>query len=175
MAENYLQTYIDELSLIEPCTPEENSFLADRLLKGDDSVQMRLIEGNLRFALERAIPYENSGAPTEDLVAEANLALTNAVKQYAEEGVKSDFEEFIAGAVDKAIEAFIEEEGKTELAAGKLEDESNRLMEVIRDFEEEHDRAATPEELAEQMHLDVDEVERLVRISHSAIKLASGD
>ena len=169
---NFLQTYIDELSLIEPCTQEENAFLADRLIKGDTSVKLRLIEGNLRFALERAVPYEKSGAPAEELVAEANLALTNAVKQYGEEGIKSDIEEFIADAVDRAIEAFLEEEGKTRLASGKLEDEANRLLDVIHDFEEEHDRPAAPEELAELMRLDVDEVERLVRISHSAIKLA---
>ncbi len=168
---DFLKKYIDDISTVEPCTKEENAFLADRLIKGDASAKTRLVEGNLRFAIEQAAKYEESGALADELVAEANVALMEAVIRYEQERVASDFEEYIAKAIDHAINEFVEAEGRGKLAAGKLEAEANRLLEITRDFEEEHERPATLEELSDLMGLEQDEIERIVRTSYSAIKL----
>lgn len=82
-----------------------------------------------------------------------------------------NFEEFLSGIIKKALEDFISKEGKEILAARKMEDEANRLLNLTRTFEEEKGRTATLSELAELMGLPESEVENIIRVSFSAMSL----
>ncbi len=169
----YLKLYIDELSQIRPCSTEENLTLLGRMASGDDDARSRLIEGNLHIVPEIVTEYEGSGAPVSDMLQEGNMALMEALEAIS--GKVTDPESFLAVRVRGALEEFIRLEGVESLAAHKLEDEANRLINLTRDFETEHERTATLSELAQLMGLPEDEVENIMRISYSAISLGDSN
>ena len=167
--DEYLKIYIDELSQINPCLPEENLSLLRKVSLGDEQARARLIEGNLHLVPEVVIEYENSGAQVGDLIQEGNVALMDAVS--ALDGRDAGLEAFLTERIRAAIEEFIRLEGVETLASRKLEDEANRLINLTRDFEAEHERAASLAELSELMGLPEDEVENIMRISYSAMTM----
>ena len=167
---NYLEVYIDELADINPCTQEETEALLNRLAGGDTDAAKRLIVGYLHIPAEAAAGFEDCGVPTADIIGEGNLALSCAV--YETNAVTAqDFEQEIKHAVYEAINALLEEEGSNQVAAAKLEEEANKLLEITKDFEEEYDRPATLPELAKLMKLSEDEVEQILRVSYNAMKI----
>lgn len=83
MDEDLYQIYLDEIELIEPCTAEENALLLSALTKKDEMAKKRLVEGNLKAALNLVKEYDKPGIVLNDLVQEANMALMMAVESFS--------------------------------------------------------------------------------------------
>lgn len=76
MHEDFYQMYLEELEGVAEAGPEEELALLERLAAGEAEAAGRLIEGNLKRVLAYAREYEGKGLPMNDLVQEANMALT---------------------------------------------------------------------------------------------------
>lgn len=172
MAEkNFLKMFLEEIEGIEPCDEKELAQLLKNLKNGDTAAKERLIEGNLHEVLNAVIGCEDCGLPVEDLVAEGNLALVSVVDEVATNNAvlsQSAFSQLLKEKINGALAAFIDEEGAATLASAKLEAETNRLMKITKEFEEETGQTASLSELAKLSGLSEDEVEELIRISVSA-------
>ena len=68
---------------------DEETSLARRALAGDKAAQNKLVESNLRFAVQVAKQYQGMGIELEDLIGFANLGLFEAAKRFdPDRGVK---------------------------------------------------------------------------------------
>jgi len=83
-----IQIYLKDIRKIKVMTPEREKELATLMKSGTLSLSERkkiekeLVEGNLRFVITVAKQYQNQGLAFSDLIAEGNLGLIKAIKNF---------------------------------------------------------------------------------------------
>ncbi len=132
---------------------------------GNQGVKDRLIEGNLKIALEMVQEFLNRGIPAGDLVQEANMALVMAVGEY-EEG---NFEDYLRNQIRESLLAVVDEQSKEQNVAQELVNRVNRLKDISQEMAEELGREAKVEELAQRMGMTNDEVKEVMKITMEAV------
>ena len=83
-----IQHYLRDIRKIKVMTPEREKELA-KLMKSDfltqrerSSIEQEILTGNLRFVITVAKQYQNQGLDFPDLIAEGNLGLMKAIKNF---------------------------------------------------------------------------------------------
>lgn len=171
MHDNFYQMYLEEMGEITPCTGEEQLKLISDLRKGNQEAKKRLIEGNLRTALEYAKEYDGKGVLLSDLVQEANMALLMAVEEYAKAGGENGFDSYVAEKIKKALELAVEEEASADQTGEELAARVNVLQQIAQTLAAELGREATVEELADKMKMSVDEIRGIMKMAMDAVSL----
>lgn len=83
-----IQLYLKDIRKLKVMTPERERELSDIICSGNcsdrdrDKIYQELLEGNLRFVITVAKQYQNQGMELSDLIAEGNLGLMRAIKQF---------------------------------------------------------------------------------------------
>jgi RNA polymerase primary sigma factor len=83
-----IQMYLSDIRKIKVMTPEREKELSDMICSDDiteaqrDAIHQELLQGNLRFVITVAKQYQNQGLPLGDLIAEGNLGLMKAIKNF---------------------------------------------------------------------------------------------
>ena len=83
-----IQKYLKDIRGITVMTPEREKELAKKITSEDctqsekDKIYQELLEGNLRFVITVAKQYQNQGLELSDLIAEGNLGLMKAIKNF---------------------------------------------------------------------------------------------
>jgi len=127
----------------------------------------QLIEQYLPEVLESLYDYTQMGVDEDELVSEASLILTETVDAYVKNPV-GDLEELIDTAINERLIAYITECNSIKAADQDLADRLNDLSDAAVALVEELGRQPTAEELAEKLGIEVDEVERMLKISEEA-------
>ncbi len=171
MHDNFYQMYLDEMGEITPCTGEEQLELIADLRGGNQEAKKRLVEGNLRAALEYAREYDGKGVLLSDLVQEANMALLMAVEEYAKAGGETGFDSYVGQRIKKALELAVEEEQSADQTGEELAARVNVLSQISQTLAAELGREATVEELADKMKMSVDEIKGIMKLAMEAVSL----
>ena len=83
-----IQYYLKELRRIKVMTPERERELSAKIQSGTlndsekEEIHQELLEGNLRFVITIAKQYQNQGLDLSDLIAEGNIGLMRAIKNF---------------------------------------------------------------------------------------------
>ena len=83
-----IQMYLSDIRKIKVMTPERERELSEMICSNDisdiqrDAIHQELLQGNLRFVITVAKQYQNQGLPLGDLIAEGNLGLMKAIKNF---------------------------------------------------------------------------------------------
>jgi RNA polymerase primary sigma factor len=83
-----IQQYLKDIRKKRVMTPEREKELAVLMKSGEltpeqvEQVNKELLEGNLRFVITVAKQYQNQGLDLSDLIAEGNLGLMKAIKNF---------------------------------------------------------------------------------------------
>src|SRR5210317_191561 len=83
-----IQMYLRDIRKIKVMTPEREKELSEMICSNDisdiqrDAIHQELLQGNLRFVITVAKQYQNQGLPLGDLIAEGNLGLMKAIKNF---------------------------------------------------------------------------------------------
>ena len=152
-----LEKYLQEIGKVELITPEEEVKLAVRIKQGDQKALDKLTKANLRFVVSVAKQYQNQGLTLPDLINEGNLGLIKAAQRFDEtRGFK-----FISYAVwwirQSILQALAEQSRIVRLPLNKV-GLTNRIQKAYSQLEQQFEREPSPEELAEVLELDVEEV-----------------
>ena len=152
-----LEKYLQEIGRVELITPEEEVQLAVRIKQGDQRALDRLVAANLRFVVSVAKQYQNQGLTLSDLINEGNLGLIRAAQRFDEtRGFK-----FISYAVwwirQSILQALAEQSRIVRLPLNKV-GLTNKVTRAFNQLEQEYEREPTPEELADVLEMDTDEV-----------------
>ena len=152
-----LEKYLQEIGKVELITPEEEVKLAIKIKQGDQKALDKLTKANLRFVVSVAKQYQNQGLTLPDLINEGNLGLIKAAQRFDEtRGFK-----FISYAVwwirQSILQALDEQSRIVRLPLNKV-GLTNRIQKAYSQLEQQFEREPSPEELAEVLELDIDEV-----------------
>ena len=162
--------YMDELKDKKTLSPEQEQFVARRMLSGDEHAKKLLIESNLNLVTEIAHKYHNQNLTIGDLIQEGNIGLLVGVNEY-ELSTGITFHKFIEDSIREAIENALTEDDRETMSARKIASRANELNELATEMAKELEREATPKELADRMGITDEEVREIMKISLDAISV----
>jgi RNA polymerase sigma factor, sigma-70 family len=159
-----LEKYLQEIGKVELISPEEEVKLAGRIKQGDQSALDKLTKANLRFVVSVAKQYQNQGLSLPDLINEGNLGLIKAAQRFDEtRGFK-----FISYAVwwirQSILQALAEQSRIVRLPLNKV-GLTNKIQKAFSQLEQEFEREPSPEELADLLELETEEVSATLGIA----------
>ena len=162
--ENYLQMEKSEF--------EEHHKTLKIWLRRGLRAKTEMIEANLRLVISIAKKYTNRGLSFLDLIQEGNMGLMKAVEKFEyRRGYK--FSTYATWWIRQAITRSIADQARTIRIPVHMIETINKLMRIQKQLLQEFGREATPEELAEEMDLDVARVRAILKIAQQPISLQS--
>jgi RNA polymerase primary sigma factor len=152
-----LDRYLLEIGKEEMISVEKEIELAQAIRNGDKKALDELTKANLRFVVSVAKQYQFHGLSLSDLINEGNLGLIKAAMRFDEtKGFK-----FISYAVwwirQGIIQALSEQARMVRLPSNRIH-LGNKVQRAISIWEQEHERAPSQEELANEMKVSEEDL-----------------
>ena len=159
-----LDKYLQEIGKVGLITAEEEVELAQRIKVGDQQALEELTKANLRFVVSVSKQYQNQGLTLPDLINEGNLGLIKAAQRFDEtRGFK-----FISFAVwwirQSILQALAEQSRIVRLPLNKI-GSINKIKKTFAFLEQAHQRQPSPEEIANELDMSVDDVKQSLKNS----------
>ena len=168
--EDPVRMYLKEIGKVPLLSAEEEISLAQRMEEGDEEAKKRLAEANLRLVVSIAKRYVGRGMLFLDLIQEGNLGLIKAVEKFDyRKGYK--FSTYATWWIRQAITSAIADQARTIRIPVHMVETINKLIRVSRQLLQELGREPTPEEIAEEMHMSVERVREILKISQEPVSL----
>ena len=168
--EDPVRMYLKEIGKVSLLTVDEEIELAKRMEQGDEDAKKRLAEANLRLVVSIAKRYVGRGMLFLDLIQEGNLGLIKAVEKFDyRKGYK--FSTYATWWIRQAITRAIADQARTIRIPVHMVETINKLIRVSRQLLQELGREPTPEEIAEEMDMNVDRVREILKISQEPVSL----
>ncbi|BAT71175.1 RNA polymerase primary sigma factor [Thermosulfidibacter takaii ABI70S6] len=168
--EEGLTSYLKRISSYPVLSREEEVELARRAKAGDKEAFKKLVESNLRFVVSVASKYKGYGVSLMDLINEGNLGLIQAAKRFdPDRGVR--FISYAVWWIKQAImQALAEQSGVVKLPLKQ----ASVLLKIRNTYEElfqRFGREPTTEEIAEELGMDPEDVEDILRVARIHLSL----
>jgi RNA polymerase primary sigma factor len=167
--EGSLDQYLKEISQYPLIDKAEEACLAKGIKRGEEEALDKLVRSNLRFVVSVAKKYQNQGVPLSDLINEGNLGLIRAAHKFD----KTKFISYAVWWIRQAILQALAEQSRIVRVplnrAGALYRIGRRSSALLQEL----GREPTVEEIAEDLDISEQEVERTLAISQSHLSLDS--
>lgn len=158
------QLYLSEIGFSPLLTPEEEVYFSRLSLKGDEAARKRMIESNLRLVVKIARRYTNRGLALLDLIEEGNLGLMRAVEKFdPERGFR--FSTYATWWIRQTVERAIMNQTRTIRLPIHVVKELNTYLRAARELTQDLDHEPTAEEIAEKVHVPIEEVKRFLNFN----------
>jgi RNA polymerase primary sigma factor len=159
-----VRMYLREIGRVNLLTYEDEVDLAKRVEKGEKAAKNKLITANLRLVVSIAKKYVNRGLTLLDLIQEGNIGLTRAVEKYDwRRGYK--FSTYATWWIRQAITRAIADQARTIRIPVHMVETINKFSRISRRLMQELGREPVPEEVAQEMGIDVDKVREIIKVS----------
>src|SRR5229473_1360468 len=132
--------------------------------------KQELAEANLRLVVSFAKRYVNHGLGFLDLIQEGNIGLMRAVDKFEyQRGFK--FSTYATWWIRQAMSRAIADQSRTIRIPVHMAEAVNKLLRVTRLLVQRLGREPSPEEIAEQMEMSLDKVQKVLKIVREPISL----
>jgi len=161
-----LSKYLQELSSIEPFTPDEEYECGLKAANGDEDAISELVRRNLRFVVSVAKNYVREGVPLGDLINEGNIGMSLAAAKFdPSKGYK--FISYAVFYIRRNMMNFVADNSKTIRVPINRIDSIRKLNEELNDKEQELGRPTTYMDLIDGETTDerIEELEVLTQMA----------
>jgi RNA polymerase primary sigma factor len=170
MSTDSLQLFLKDIGKIGLLTAAREVELAKRIEAGDMRAKAQMIEANLRLVVSIAKRYRNQGLPFLDLIQEGTIGLVRAVEKFDwRRGYK--FSTYATWWISQALTRAIADKGRTIRMPVHIVDKHNKIVRSQRKLRSELRREPSAAEIAEDLDLRQDEVERIMRSAQTPVSL----
>ena len=168
--EDPVRMYLKEIGKVPLLSAEREIELAKRMEEGDEDAKKELAEANLRLVVSIAKRYVGRGMLFLDLIQEGNLGLIKAVEKFDyHKGYK--FSTYATWWIRQAITRAIADQARTIRIPVHMVETINKLIRVSRQLLQELGREPLPEEIAKELHMPVERVREILKISQEPVSL----
>ena len=169
-ADDSVRMYLREIGKIPLLTPEEEADLAQRIVKGDKKAKDKMVESNMRLVVSIAKRYGGRGLDFLDLIQEGNTGLLRAVEKFdPDKGFK--FSTYATWWVRQAITRAIADQARTIRIPVHMVETINKVLRTTRKLTAELNREPTNEEIAEELGLEPEKIDYVMRIKQDIASL----
>jgi RNA polymerase primary sigma factor len=164
-----LQVYLRQINELPLLTADEEKQLAWRIIRDNcPASRDRMIRSNLRLVVSIAKKYTNRGLPLIDLIEEGNLGLLKAVESFdPEQGAR--FSTYASWWIKQAIKRALINAAQPIHIPAYMVELIAELKRVTHRLEDELNRQASLQELADAMEVTPDKV-RMIRHAIKALQ-----
>ena len=150
-SEEAIAKYLAEISRYPLLSQEEEVALAQAVARGGEEgekAKEKMVNSNLRFVVSVAKQYQHHGVSLTDLINEGNIGLLKAVERYdVTHGFK--FISYAVWWIRQSIMQCIGENSRMIRLPQNANGMLSKLYQASAQFEQEHHRRPTVEELSE--------------------------
>ena len=165
-----VRMYLREIGKIPLLTFDEELELAKRILEGDEEAKQKLAESNLRLVVSIAKKYVGRGMLFLDLIQEGNMGLIKAVEKFDyTKGFK--FSTYATWWIRQAITRAIADQARTIRIPVHMVETINKLIRTSRNLLQQMGREPTPEEIAAEMEIPVENVVEIQKFAQDPVSL----
>ncbi len=165
-----VRMYLREIGKIPLLSYDEELYLAEKVLEGDEAAKQKLAESNLRLVVSIAKKYVGRGMLFLDLIQEGNMGLIKAVEKFDyTKGYK--FSTYATWWIRQAITRAIADQARTIRIPVHMVETINKLIRTSRDLLQRLGREPTPEEISKEIDLPVDKVLEIQKIAQDPVSL----
>jgi RNA polymerase primary sigma factor len=165
-----LRMYLKEIKRTKLLTADEERELAFYVRRGDSEARKRMIESNLRLVVKIAKRYGGQGLPLVDLIEEGNIGLIKAVEKF-DPGKNCRFSTYATLWIRQSIERGLVNQTRTVKIPAHVASDMKRIVRVTRALNQALGREPTVEEVAEEMGVSMEYVQRLVTAVQRVISI----
>ena len=169
-----VRMYLKEIGKIPLLTPEEELEVAKDLVSDDektrDAARKRMSEANLRLVVSIAKRYVGRGMQLLDLIQEGNLGLMKAVEKFDyTKGYK--FSTYATWWIRQSITRAIADQARTIRIPVHMVETINKVLRTSHSMVQSLGREPTTQEIAAELHMDVQKVEEILKIAQEPVSL----
>ncbi len=167
-----VQMYLREIGQYPLLTGEEETEIAKRIEKGDESARQKLMISNLRLVVSIAKKYVGRSANLTllDLIQEGNIGLSRAVEKFDyKRGYK--FSTYATWWIRQAITRALADQARTIRIPVHMVETINKYQQVVRRLVQDLGREPLPEETAAEMGVEVEKIRHIIKISQDTVSL----
>ena len=165
-----LGAYLKEIGRGRLLTKEQEIELAKQIEAGSQEARRIMTECNLRLVVSIAKKYQNRGLPLLDLIQEGNLGLMRAVEKFDHRrGFK--FSTYATWWIKQAVLRAVGDKARTIRLPIHIGDQTNKLLRISDRLRDSLGRQATDDEIAEEMGLQIPEVQALRQATRDVVSL----
>lgn len=169
-ADDSVRLYLREIGKIPLLSLEEETELAQKVVKGDQKAKDKMVEANMRLVVSIAKRYSGRGLDLLDLIQEGNTGLLRAVEKFnPEKGFK--FSTYATWWIRQAITRAIADQARTIRIPVHMVETINKVLRTTRKLTVELNREPTNEEIAKELDMEPEKVDYVMRIKQDIASL----
>jgi RNA polymerase primary sigma factor len=165
-----LQLFLKDIGKVDLLTAAQEVELAKRIERGDHRAKQEMVEGNLRLVVSIAKRYRNQGLPFLDLIQEGTIGLVRAAEKFDHrKGFK--FSTYATWWIRQAVARALADKGRTIRMPVHVVEKLNKIMRTERKLRAERGREPSSLEIAHELDLPIDQVDRIRRSAETPVSL----
>jgi RNA polymerase primary sigma factor len=165
-----LQLFLKDIGKVDLLTAAQEVELAKRIERGDHAAKQAMVEANLRLVVSIAKRYRNQGLPFLDLIQEGTIGLVRAAEKFDyRKGFK--FSTYATWWIRQAVARALADKARTIRMPVHVVEKLNKIVRSERKLRAELCREPTPEEIALDLDLPLEEVEQIMRSAQTPVSL----